>query len=171
MLQSNSITTISAAILKAQKVMGDAVKGAKNPFFKSSYSDLNSIREAVMPALHANGISVIQPTVFMGGMPFVQTTLLHESGEFIAALTQVVVPDNKKNDPQAMGSAISYSRRYGLQSLVCVGTTDDDGEAAMERPKVKLAEKSEEPKSNGSSFKPTKKEAPKATAEADGDGW
>jgi hypothetical protein len=148
MLQSQSITNISKALLKAQKSMGDATKGSKNPFFKSSYADLNSIREAAMPALHANGITVLQPTTFIGGKQFVQTTLLHESGEFLAALTEIVVA--KANDPQAMGSAISYARRYGLQSLVCIGAVDDDGEGAMAREPVESKTKT----SGSNSFKP-----------------
>lgn len=132
---SANIAKISQAILLAQRSMGDAVKGSKNPFFKSSYADLNSIREAVMPALNANGITVMQPTVYEEGVAFVETLLLHESGEFIASVTPIVVA--KQNDPQALGSAISYARRYGLQSLLSVGAVDDDGEGAMDRTKAK----------------------------------
>jgi hypothetical protein len=131
MNKSESIIKISAALLKAQKSMGDAVKGAANPFFRSSYADLNSIREAVTPALNANGITVLQPTTYLDGKAFVETTLLHESGEFLSSLTEIVV--SKANDPQAAGSAISYGRRYGLQSFLSVGAVDDDAEAAMGR--------------------------------------
>jgi hypothetical protein len=133
MKTSTSITKIAPALLEAQKEMGNAVKDAKNPFFKSKYADLNSIREAVMPALHKHGISVIQPIVHKEGKSFVQTTLLHHSGEFIASEgTELVAA--KQNDPQANGSAISYARRYDLQSLLSVGADDDDGEGAMNRP-------------------------------------
>jgi hypothetical protein len=61
----------------------------------------------------------------------VETVLLHESGEFISSLTEVLCA--KQNDPQAHGSGISYARRYGLQSLVNLGSADDDGESAMGR--------------------------------------
>jgi hypothetical protein len=57
-----SITNISTAFLKAQKEMSSAKKDSNNPFFKSKYADLNSVMEAVMPALHNNGISVLQKT-------------------------------------------------------------------------------------------------------------
>jgi hypothetical protein len=133
MNKSESISKISAALLKAQLTMGDAVKGAANPFFRSSYADLNSIREAVTPALNAVGITVLQPTTYLDGKAFVETTLLHESGEYLSSLTEIVV--SKQNDPQAAGSAISYGRRYGLQSFLSVGAVDDDGEAAMGRGK------------------------------------
>jgi hypothetical protein len=61
----------------------------------------------------------------------VETVLLHESGEFISSLTEVICA--KQNDPQAHGSGVSYARRYGLQSLVNLGSADDDGEGAMNR--------------------------------------
>jgi hypothetical protein len=131
MNRSESITKISAALVKAQSEMGSATKDAKNPFFKSSYADLNSIREATIPVLNKNGITVLQPTTVFEGVPYVETTLLHESGEFLSSLTQIIAP--KANDPQAAGSGISYSRRYGLQSFLCVGAEDDDGEKAMGR--------------------------------------
>jgi len=146
MNSSPSVTKIAAALLKAQKEMGDASKGSKNPFFKSSYADLNSVREAVTPALNANGITVLQPMVAREGKQFVQTLLLHESGEWFSSETEVVCA--KQNDPQAAGSGISYARRYGLQSFLSVGAVDDDGESAMARPQktwAKPAEK-EEPK-------------------------
>lgn len=131
MKSSETISKISSALLKAQSSMGNAQKGATNPYFKSSYADLNSIREAVTPALNANGITLLQPTIFVDGKVFVETVLLHESGEFLSSLTEIVVA--KVGDPQAAGSGISYARRYGLQSFLSVGAMDDDGEAAMSR--------------------------------------
>lgn len=129
---STSIVKLAPALLAAQRTMSNAVKDAKNPFFKSKYADLNAIREACTPVLNANGISVLQPLIQKDGKTFVRTLLLHESGEFIAGDTEVVLA--KQNDPQAQGSGISYARRYGLQSLVSLGAEDDDGEKAMARP-------------------------------------
>jgi hypothetical protein len=131
MNRSETITKIAAALVKAQGAMGNAVKDSKNPFFKSNYADLNAVREACLPALNANGVSVLQPTVHVDGRAYVETVLLHESGEFISSLTEVLCA--KQNDPQAHGSGISYARRYGLQSLVNLGSADDDGESAMGR--------------------------------------
>jgi hypothetical protein len=121
---------IATALLKAQSEMSNAKKGAVNPFFKSKYADLNSIREAVIPTLNANGISVLQPIVHVDGKNFVKTILLHETGEMMESLTEIVY--NKINDAQAQGSGISYARRYSLQSFVCVGADDDDGQKAVE---------------------------------------
>jgi hypothetical protein len=121
---------IATALLKAQSEMSNPKKGATNPFFKSKYADLNSIREAVIPVLNSNGISVLQPIVHTDGKNFVKTILLHESGELMDSLTEIVY--NKLNDAQAQGSGISYARRYALQSFVCVGADDDDGQKAVQ---------------------------------------
>jgi len=119
---------IATALLKAQSEMSNPKKGATNPFFKSKYADLNAIREAVLPTLNENGISVLQPIVHVDGKNFVKTILLHESGELLDSLTEIIY--NKQNDAQAQGSGISYARRYALQSFVCVGADDDDGNNA-----------------------------------------
>lgn len=130
MNRSESIVKLSKAILEAQRTMGDATKGSKNPFFKSSYADLNAIRETVTPALNSQGISILQPTVSDNGRNYVETILLHESGEYIAGYTEIKNTDGK---PQSEGSGISYARRYGLQSMLNVGAVDDDGESAQGR--------------------------------------
>ena len=119
---------IAKALIKAQKNMVNPKKESENPFFKSRYADLNSVREAVIPALNEQGIVVLQPTINIEGKNFVRTILLHESGEKIEGDTEILF--TKQNDPQAQGSGISYARRYGLQSLVCVGADDDDGNEA-----------------------------------------
>jgi hypothetical protein len=137
MNRSESIAKIASALVKAQSIMGNAIKDAKNPFFKSSYANLNAVREAVLPAMNANGISVLQPTVHIDGKSFVETMLLHESGEFISSLTEIIVA--KTNDAQQQGSGISYARRYGLQSLANIGSDDDDGETAVGRGGSKTA--------------------------------
>ena len=131
MIKSDSIAKIAAALVTAQSQMGNATKDSSNPFFRSKFADLNSIREATIPVLNANGISILQPTIPVDGKQFVETMLLHSSGEYLAAQTEIVCA--KQNDPQAYGSAVSYARRYGLQALVCIGAVDDDSEAAMGR--------------------------------------
>lgn len=129
-------TKIAAALLAAQKEMGNAVKGASNPFFKSRFADLNSVREAVIPVLNKYGMSVLQLMKPLDGRQYIETLVLHESGESISSFTEIVCA--KQNDPQAYGSAVSYARRYGLQSLPCIGAEDDDGEAGMGRTNSKV---------------------------------
>jgi hypothetical protein len=132
MNRSEQIKTLAVALLKAQKQIKVAVKDSANPFFKSKYADFTTIVEAVKPALNENGIMFLQIVTPEG----VETVLLHESGEYISGVTPVVVA--KQNDPQALGSAITYAKRYGLQAIVGIPSEDDDGEAAMGRTQVKL---------------------------------
>lgn len=137
---------ISTAFVKAQSEMSNAVKGSKNPFFKSSYADLNSIREAVLPVLNSHGIAVLQPIVNIEGKNFVKTILLHETGESMESFTEIVY--SKANDAQAQGSGISYARRYGLQSFVCIGAEDDDAQNAVKHPTAKADTETSEEKLN-----------------------
>jgi hypothetical protein len=118
--------------------MSGAVKSATNPFFKSKYADINSVREACIPALNENGICAMQPTVEINGKPYVKTLLIHESGEWIAGYTEII--SGKQNDAQSHGSGLTYARRYGLQSMTNLGSEDDDGNAAS-KPQSKAPEK------------------------------
>lgn len=128
MITSPTIGKIASALVQAQAEMENASKGSKNPYFKSTYADLNAIREVSLPALNKHNIVALQPTVVIEGKKYVQTTLMHESGEFIAGLTEIL--SVKENDAQAQGSGITYARRYGLQSILNIGAEDDDGNAA-----------------------------------------
>ena len=132
MNKSESITKLATALVKAQALIKAASKDSNNPFFKSKYADLGAIVDAIKEPLNKNGISYLQVV----GPEGVETILLHESGEFISGVTPVIVV--KQNDPQALGSAITYARRYGLQAIVgVVAELDDDGESAMGRPAAK----------------------------------
>jgi hypothetical protein len=134
MNSSPSIVEISKALVKAQSKMGAAVKGASNPYFKSKYSDLNSVIEACKNELNSEGITVLQPVISEEGGDYVETILLHTSGEFISS--KMKLRTQKENDMQAYGSSISYARRYGLQAMVLIPSSDDDdGEAAVGRTK------------------------------------
>jgi len=132
MNRSESILKLAPALLKVQREMGDAKKGTANTYFKSSYADLNSVRETALPVLNANGIACLQPTVEVNMKNFVETVLVHESGEWLSSLTEI---KNSKGDAQTEGSGISYARRYGLQSLLNIGAVDDDAESTMNRSK------------------------------------
>ena len=136
MEKSESISKIAPALLEAQKSMAAPKKKSTNPFFKSKYADLNSVLEACINPLNNNGITVLQPIVQMNDFDYVETILIHTSGEFISGKTKILI--KSPNDPQAQGSGISYARRYGLQSLVNLGADDDDGNGAnKEKPQTK----------------------------------
>jgi len=131
MIKSEQINLVAAALVKAQSEMGNASKGSANPFFKSKYADLNSIREACLPALAANGLSVLQPTVIIDGKNYIETMILHESGQYLGGHTEILF--SKPNDAQNFGAGTTYARRFGLQAFLCIGAEDDDGEKAVGR--------------------------------------
>lgn len=131
MKTSESIKTIIPALLRAQKRIEGAEKNAQNPYFKSKYADLPAVIEACKSALNENDIVALQP--IQGGC--VETILIHSSGEWLSSETNIVC--KAQNDPQAYGSAITYARRYGLQSFVLMPAEDDDSELAMNRVHVK----------------------------------
>lgn len=117
------------ALLNAQKAMSNAKKESANPYFKSKYADLNSVREAVYPPLWEQGIVILQPIVYRDGKNFVKTMLVHvESGESIESEIEILCKNS--SDPQQLGSGITYSRRYALQSIIGIGADDDDGNSA-----------------------------------------
>jgi hypothetical protein len=133
-LKSDQLDKLAPALCRAQGKIKHAVKDSKNPFFKSNYADLTSVWDAIRDAFQAEGLSVSQlPTTDDDGRPALETILMHASGQWISG----VVPVNPvKNDPQALGSAITYMRRYALQAVAGVCADDDDGEAAQGRKKV-----------------------------------
>lgn len=138
MRTSPSISNLSKALLVAQKQMEGAVKGSKNPFFKSSYADLPTVMEVVKGPLNDVGIIVLQPATTINGKNYISTTLIHgETGEFISSDIEIV--SKNANSPQDFGAATTYARRFGLQSMLFIPAEDDDGETAMGRGKAKAA--------------------------------
>lgn len=134
MTRSDQIGTLIAALVKAQPNFKGAAKSSTNPHFKSKYADLAEIEDACLPALNKAGIAVLQPVRAEDTRVSVTTLLAHESGEWIAEdLTITAV----QNTPQAIGSAITYGRRYGLAAMVGVAPEDDDGHAAS-RPDISV---------------------------------
>jgi hypothetical protein len=110
--------------------MGGAVKDSSNPFFKSSYADLTSVIKAIKVPFSDNGLTYTQFPISNEQGVGVVTRLMHISGQWLEE--ECVLPIVKR-DPQAAGSAITYARRYALQSIAGIPTADDDAESAMLR--------------------------------------
>lgn len=128
MNRSEQINELAAALAKAQGEMRFAAKGNVNPHFKSKYADLASVIEALREPLSRNGLAHTQLCRDgEGGTVVVDTVLMHASGQFIAS-TMTMRP--QKNDPQGVGSALTYARRYALQGICGLASDDDDGNAA-----------------------------------------
>tara|TARA_R110001599_G_scaffold175122_1_gene367137 strand:+ start:1101 stop:1676 length:576 start_codon:yes stop_codon:yes gene_type:complete len=127
---SESIKNLAESLCKAQAEMGGAVKDSKNPFFKSDYADLTSVIKAIKEPFANHGLSYTQFPTNDDGRIGVVTLLMHESGEYLEH--SYTLPTTKA-DPQSAGSAITYARRYALQSIAGIPTADDDAESAMIR--------------------------------------
>lgn len=139
MERSETIDALAKALVRVQGNMQNAVKGADNPFFKSTYATLADIWEVARKPLTNSGLSVTQLCESAEGQAVViETVLLHESGQWISG--KLSMPYTK-NDPQAVGSAISYGRRYALQSILgIVAEEDDDGNGAAGKGTFQKAE-------------------------------
>lgn len=119
---------VSAALVKAQKAFGPALKSSSNPHFKSKYADLSACVEAVIDALNENGIALLQRNIECESGVTVETVFVHESGETLSS-GPLHVPASK-NDAQGYGSAQTYARRYSLMAACGIAPEDDDGNAA-----------------------------------------
>ena len=122
---------IAAALVKAQKAFGPALKTSTNPHFKSRYADLSVCVEAVMDGLAANGIFFTQKVAPSDTGVLVETVFIHESGETLSC-GQIHVPASK-HDAQGFGSALTYARRYSLMAACGIAPEDDDGNAASKK--------------------------------------
>jgi hypothetical protein len=130
--QSPNLGALAAALVAAQADLKNPAKDATNPHFKSRFADLAGVRAAVVPAFAAHGLAVTQLVTSMDGKPALATMLIHASGEWLRC-TSPLRP--AKDDPQGVGSAITYARRYALQAVAGVtGDDDDDGHHASQPP-------------------------------------
>lgn len=127
---------LAAALIKAQQEMEPLVKDAKNPHFNSRYSTLAGVQEVALPALAKYEIAVLQSVGVewqdSGPLVKVGCTLFHApSGEFVV---NDIPLRPVKADPQGIGSAITYGRRYLLMTMAGLAPEDDDGNAASRQP-------------------------------------
>jgi hypothetical protein len=128
---SEQVAELYAALIDAQAEFSAVEKAADNPFFKSKYADLPAIMREVGPVLAKHGLGITQPP----DDGALVTRLVHKSGQWQESRLEL---QPVKADPQAMGSAITYLRRYMLCAVLNVVTeVDDDGDKASPRPAPK----------------------------------
>lgn len=128
-MQSEHINELVAALAVAQSEIKGAKKDSKNPFFKSDYADLTSTWEAAKGPLTSNGLAVIQTMEYKDELTILVTTLAHKSGQWIKSFLPLTI---MKKDPQGIGSAITYARRYALAAILNICPFDDDAEGATD---------------------------------------
>lgn len=120
MEKSESIKELATALCNFQGEVEKIKKEATNPFFKSKYATLANILDVIREPLAKNGLSFVQ---FPEGTNDLTTMLMHVSGEWISD-TYTMMP--VKNDPQGVGSCITYQRRYALAAILGLNIDDDD---------------------------------------------
>lgn len=118
------------ALLEVQKAGIDGIVfDSTNPHFKNQYISLGKLVDKVKPVLNEAGVVIIQTPDASGPSPALTTSLVHvDSGTGVTGTCPLIL---QKNDPQGVGSAITYMRRYALLSMLgLVADEDDDAESA-----------------------------------------
>lgn len=175
MENSEQLNELFGALSKAQGEMNSAKKDTKNLFFKSNYADLASCWDAIREPFSKHGLSIIQMPMpgkdftakssykdkggnvkyfdISGQTVVIKTLLCHSSGQYMSSIIEL---QPTKVDPQGMGSALTYARRYGLMAMSGIAPEEDDGNAASNNNQQPYAPKAATPA----------KAAPKAPAPA-----
>jgi hypothetical protein len=128
---AEALAKFQASVRTIAKDKTARIESAKGKY-QYSYADLASVMEAIRAPLSAAGLSVSQPVVFKDGGLWLRTVLIHTSGEFLESFYPL---PNNPGSPQAMGSAITYARRYTLSSILGIVTEEDD-DARKVKPNV-----------------------------------
>ena len=134
MTHSENIDQIATALSKAQGEIQNVVKDAKNPHFKSDYATLDAVTDTVRPVFAKHGLAVMQMPTFAvsddgGSSVKVETLITHTSGQWLRGTSASPI---QKADPQGVGSATTYLRRYSLAAVAAIAQTDDDGNHASQ---------------------------------------
>lgn len=115
---------INKKLYELRRVTGKIAKNRKNDFLKSSYADLNSIMAATDEMIDAAGLLWLDR---VEGMNLITEVIDIESGEAVKSTTPLILG---KQDMQALGSAITYARRFVRLTILSLEVSDDDGVAA-----------------------------------------
>jgi len=135
MKTSESIELISAAIVAMQSESEHANFDSKNPHFKSKYASLAEVIDTVKPVLAKHGLAIVQMPAFRENVGHVLCTrIIHKSGQWIEDEMRL---NPIKDDPQGLGSSLTYSRRYSIPAICMIASEDDDdGNKASHGPNV-----------------------------------
>lgn len=132
--KDNIIAGMYLDLLKVQQEIESVDKDGKNPYFNSNYATLGATIEACKKILNSHNFIVLQPLQSDSDGVYVCTTLIHTTGGKIES--KMRINQKEQNNPQAQGSAITYARRYSLQSILCMNAEDDDANSATGKSKT-----------------------------------
>jgi len=111
-------------ILEIKKAIGKLEKTAENPFYKSKYVDINTLLDVITPELESRELLLLQPLTQVDGRPAISTLIVDAETSKTLLTGVITLPDLQ--DPQKMGSAITYYRRYSIISMFSLQAEDDD---------------------------------------------
>ena len=146
MTNPHNTKNVIEALSLFQSEANAAVKSNKNPFFKSTYASLEDVIAAANEGAKY-GLAFTQVLDFEkpeGSDPimYLKTSLLHKASDTAITSRYLVVPKNSRyDDSQALGSAITYAKRYSLQAIYGLPSEDDDGNANTHNEKVNADQK------------------------------
>jgi hypothetical protein len=124
MKTSDNVDKIFPAFVAFQAEMPPVPKDSINPHFRNKYASLGAITEATRPVLAKHGLAYTQGMAIVDGVQVMFTRIIHQSGQWMEDGGYALNPS--KNDPQGMGSAVTYARRYTIGSTLGIITEDDD---------------------------------------------
>lgn len=151
MKRSDSIASIAKAIIAFQSSVKQPKKSATNPHFRNSYVPLDNVVDSIHESAPQHGLAYVQETLVEDDRAGVLTMIVHESGEWME-FEPFLLPIGQKATPQAVGSAITYARRYSLSTAFGLASeTDDDANSASDNAQ------------QNPSKQPPRKQAPKAS--------
>lgn len=126
--KSESVANLAQALSMAQGEIQSAQKDARNPHFNNTFASLKEVRQACQAPLSKHKIAITQIPQFSETEMWLETVLMHASGDWIMSRYPI---RPTRNDPQSLGSAITYAKRYAMSAMVgIVADDDDDGNLA-----------------------------------------
>jgi hypothetical protein len=146
-MQSEDVSEITKALVGLQHELAPVRRESKNPFLGTRYADLSACWEALREPLARHNLAVVQTTEpGADGHLLIVTELLHTSGQWIRGHLPI---KPTKQDPQSLGSAITYGRRYALAAICGLVQEDDDAEGAMSRQSSQSQPPRQQPRDQG----------------------
>jgi len=139
MQKSENINELAAALSKLQGALIPVKKDSENPFYKHKYADLSSVWDACHKLLAENGLAVAQGSRTEEDEVILVTTLMHTSGQWIEG---EYLLNPIKDDPQGLGSAMTYARRYTLSAMLGITAEDEDDDAEVASGRGKQSQQS-----------------------------
>ena len=119
------VLTFLQKLHNAKQSIKKVAKNAKNPHFKNNYADINALIEEVEPILLENRLLLLQP--IEDGYVYTKIICIDSNDRTISCMKLPEI-----TDPQKIGSAVTYYRRYTLQSLLSLQAVDDDANLSSE---------------------------------------